>query len=167
MAAVAQPTENNRQRKIRSKKMSTRIDMTPMVDLAFLLLTFFMLTTTFNRLTTMAITMPEKMVADPPPINAEHALTLVLGDKNKVYWYMGVTKAPLAVTDFSYSGVRKLLMEKKSEIEKLYVFVKPSDQSRYQNMVDILDEIEITAIDRYSLVEITPEDTRLIKDSGL
>src|ERR1700755_1207826 len=78
--------------KVRSKKSSTKIDMTPMVDLAFLLLTFFMLTTTFNKPQTMEITMPEKPKPEDkqPLVNDQKVLTLMLGKDNKIYWYIGV-----------------------------------------------------------------------------
>jgi biopolymer transport protein ExbD len=100
--------------KIRAKKQSTHIDMTPMVDLAFLLLTFFMLTTTFGKPKTMEINMPVK----PPPgqeiINeVNNAITILLSDDDKIYWYYGELKpeTKLTLTDFSPSGVRKLFLD--------------------------------------------------------
>src|SRR4029079_35113 len=77
--------------KVRSKKASTRIDMTPMVDLAFLLLTFFVLTSTLNKPQTMEITMPEKPKdeTEVPKVNEKDVLTIVLGENDKVYWYTG------------------------------------------------------------------------------
>src|ERR1041385_6538655 len=80
--------------KVRSKKTSTRIDMTPMVDLAFLLLTFFILTTTLSKPQTMEITMPEKVKKgdEQPEVNEKKVLTLVLGPNDKVYWYVGITE---------------------------------------------------------------------------
>ena len=100
--------------KKRAKKQSTRVDMTPMVDLAFLLLTFFMLTTTFGKPKTMEINMPVK----PPPgqeiLNeVNNAITILLSDDNKIYWYYGELKpeTKLTLTDFSPSGVRKLFLD--------------------------------------------------------
>src|SRR5690348_17888292 len=95
--------------KVRSKKSSTKIDMTPMVDLAFLLLTFFMLTTTFNKPQTMEITMPDKPKKDDvvPEVNEKKVLTLVLGENDKVYWYKGITDPKLEVANFSADGIRK------------------------------------------------------------
>jgi biopolymer transport protein ExbD len=100
--------------KIRAKKQSTHIDMTPMVDLAFLLLTFFMLTTTFGKPKTMEINMPVK----PPPgqeiLNeVNNAITILLSDDDKIYWYYGELKpeTKLTLTDFSPSGVRKLFLD--------------------------------------------------------
>ncbi len=167
MAEITSTSADNKKGKVRSRKASTRIDMTPMVDLAFLLLTFFMLTTTFMKSYVMEITMPEKVnrPIDPPPINAKKVLTLILGEKNKVYWYTGETKPPLEVTDFSPTGVRKLLLNKNAAIKDLYVFIKPSPLSRYQNLIDILDEMDIASINRYAMVEITDEDNLLVDES--
>lgn len=164
MAEINTSSAQNKGGKIRSRKMSTRIDMTPMVDLAFLLLTFFMLTTTFMKSHVMEVNMPEKSNAIPPPINVKKVLTLVLGANDKVYWYMGYAEPPYMTTDFSPSGVRKLLIEKNTQIKGLYVFIKPSDKSRYQNIVDIFDELRIADVGHYSITETTEEDNKLIKE---
>jgi biopolymer transport protein ExbD len=155
--------------KVRSKKASTRIDMTPMVDLAFLLLTFFVMTTTLNKPQTMEITMPEEAKDEdkPPMVNEKRVLTLVLGDQDKVYWYVGITEPTIEVTDFSASGVRQVLLKENAAIKEMVVLIKPSEESRYKNMVDILDEMNITNIQRYALVEITDVDKELIKESNL
>lgn len=155
--------------KIRSKKTSTKIDMTPMVDLAFLLLTFFVMTTTLNKPQTMEITMPEKVKKEdnPPLVNEKKVLTLILGEKDKIYWYVGITDPKLEVADYSANGIRKLLIGKKAEIKDMVVLIKPSDESRYSNMVDIMDEMNISNIQRFALVDITPVDKELIKDSHL
>lgn len=169
MAEINQSGGGSKDSKVRSKKSSTKIDMTPMVDLAFLLLTFFMLTTTFNKPQTMEITMPEKAKEEdkPPMVNEKRVLTLVLGEQNKVYWYVGVTDPQVQLTDFSQDGVRKVLVEKNSSIKEMVVLIKPANASKYKNVVDILDEMAIANVMRYALVEITPEDERLVKDSRL
>ena len=134
--------------KVRTKKRSTRIDMTPMVDLAFLLLTFFILTTTFKGLHIMELTMPEK-VTDPsllPKKSADDILNLVLAKDDKIFWWIGLDP-PVNKTDYSGDGVRRLLLEKKANPE-LMVLIKAADEARYENMVDILDEMEITKIRR-------------------
>lgn len=155
--------------KVRSKKLSTRIDMTPMVDLAFLLLTFFVMTTTLNKPQTMEITMPEKQTEedDPTEINEKNVLTLVLGENDKVYWYIGITEPTVEVADFSATGIRKVLLEKKAELPKLVVLIKAMDESRYKNMVDILDEMNISSVLRYAMVDITPVDIEMVKESQL
>lgn len=168
MAEISQSGESGKKKdgKVRSKKSSTKIDMTPMVDLAFLLLTFFMLTTTFNKPQTMEVTMPDKPkeTDKPPEINEKRVLTLLLGDDDKVYWYVGITDPDVQVTDYSNHGVRKVLLEKNAEIKDMVVLIKPSDESRYKNVVDILDEMNITNIKRYAMVEITPVDRELISE---
>src|SRR6478609_5353503 len=127
--------------KVRSKKASTRIDMTPMVDL-----TFFVLTSTLNKPQTMEITMPEKPKDNEeiPEVNEKNVLTLVLGENDKVYWYMGTTDPEVTRTDFSDKGIRKVLFAKKAELPKLVVLIKAMDTAKYKNMVDIMDEINIT-----------------------
>ena len=101
-------------KKVRAKKSSTHIDMTPMVDLAFLLLTFFIMTTTFSKPKTMEINMPvKKELKDSMKIN--NAITALLSDKHKIFWYYGEFKpdeTQLQVTDFSPSGIRKILLDK-------------------------------------------------------
>jgi biopolymer transport protein ExbD len=151
--------------KVRAKKTSTRIDMTPMVDLAFLLLTFFVMTTTLNKPQTMEITMPEKAQKEDkvPEVNEKRVLTLILGSNDKVYWYMGITDPKLVLTDYSKEGIRKVLLSKKTEVAKLMILIKATNEARYKNVVDILDEMNITSIERYAMVDITSTDISLIK----
>lgn len=155
--------------KVRAKRSSTRIDMTPMVDLAFLLLTFFVMTTTLNKPQAMQITMPDKPKDgdEQPEVNERNVLTLVLGENDKVYWYMGITNPEVEVADFSATGIRKVLLAKKAEIPKLIVLIKSLDEARYKNMVDILDEMNISSVQRYALVDITDVDKELVKESQL
>ena len=153
--------------KVRAKKQSTKIDMTPMVDLAFLLLTFFILTTTFNKPKTMEVTMPDKVKdeAEQTKINENDILNLVLAENNKIYWWIGLTP-PATVTDFSKNGVRKLLLEQNAANPKLMVLIKPKDDSKYENMVDILDEMDITKTKRFAIVDYTPDDKTIIEGAA-
>lgn len=155
--------------KVRVKKSSTRIDMTPMVDLAFLLLTFFVMTTTLNKPQAMQINMPDKPKPEDeqPEVNERNVLTLVLGEDDKIYWYIGITDPKVEVTDFSATGIRKVLLEKKAENPKLIVLIKSLDEARYKNMVDIMDEMNISSVQRFALVEITDVDKDLVKESQL
>jgi biopolymer transport protein ExbD len=151
--------------KVRVKKSSTKIDMTPMVDLAFLLLTFFILTTTFNKPKTMEVNMPDKVIdeKEQTKINEKDILNLVLSENDKIYWYIGLTP-PVTQTNYSSSGVRKLLLEQNRANPKLMVLIKPEDKSRYENMVNILDEMDITKTKRYAIVEYTPDDKTIISE---
>ncbi len=169
MAEISNEGGGKKDGKVRSKKTSTKIDMTPMVDLAFLLLTFFVMTTTLNKPQTMEITMPEKPKAEdqPPVVNEKRVLTLVLGSDDKIYWYLGITDPKINVTNFSTTGVRSILLRENAQIKDMVVLIKPSDESRYKNVVDILDEMNISNIARYALVDITEVDKQLIKEAKL
>ena len=160
-------TSGGAQGKVRRVRASTHIDMTPMVDLAFLLLTFFMLTTSFIKRSALELNVPEKanIPASAPVIPDEKALTLVLGDQNKIYTYMGLPSAAMKVTDYSANGVRRLLQEKNASVKGLYVFVKPSSKSRYQNVVDILDEIVIADVKQYALLKPTAADVKFMREA--
>lgn len=149
--------------KVRVKKQSTKTDMTPMVDLAFLLLTFFLLTTTFNKPKTMEVIMPDKVKdeTEQTKINEKDILNLILSEDDKIYWYIGLTP-PVNETNYSSTGVRKILLEQTRANPKMMVLIKPEDDSRYENMVNILDEMDITSINRYAIVEYTEDDKTII-----
>jgi biopolymer transport protein ExbD len=169
MAEIVQQGGGNKDGKVRSKKTSTRIDMTPMVDLAFLLLTFFVMTTTLSKPQTMEITMPEKPNKEDklPELNERNVMTIILGNENKVYWYMGITKPELLLTDFSANGIRKVLLEKKAGNPKLMILIKAMNEARYSNVVDILDEMNISSVERYAMVDLSPFDVQLVRKSKL
>jgi biopolymer transport protein ExbD len=164
MAEINTDNQKTQGKKVRSKKLTTRIDMTPMVDLAFLLLTFFMLATTFIKPQVKELTLPEKTEDESiqPLINEKKVLSVILGDNDLVYWFIGITNPEVKQTDFSSEGIRSVLQEHNQQIEKMVVLIKPDNSSNYQNLVDILDELEISGVDRYALVNITPEDQALI-----
>jgi biopolymer transport protein ExbD len=149
----------------KGKKLSTRVDMTPVVDLAFLLLTFFMLATTFIKPQVMTLVLPEKDNTEnqnQPKVNEKNVLSIVLGADNKVYWYIGFTGAQVKETNYSDTGLRKILVDETKANEKLVVLIKPEDKSTYANLVNTLDELTITGTSRYALVTFDPEDKALI-----
>ncbi|MEI6884042.1 MAG: biopolymer transporter ExbD [Bacteroidota bacterium] len=125
MAEIIQE-EKGKKGKRRPKKHGTRIDMTPMVDLMCLLITFFMLTTAFSKAKVMVITMPEKdnqdQQKDQPQISAFRTLNIILSEGDKVYYYIGMAdpkKPPLPAlvkTDFSKDGIRKILLDKNRDL---------------------------------------------------
>ena len=104
--------------KARSKKLSTRVDFTPMVDLMFLLITFFMLATTFMKPQTMEIGMPSKDSPDKTPVKNSLAITVILGKENKLYYYAGgkskaTDKDPEVITtNYGATGIRQYLLER-------------------------------------------------------
>ena len=161
--------------KVRSKKQSTRIDLTAMVDLAFLLITFFIMTTTLAKPKAMDLTMPDKddKTKDQLPVKASSSLTLLLGSHDKFEWYLGEAgKSAPTVDNYGKDGLRKLLVEKSKEIQAatgkpMIVLIKPSDKSTYKNVVAVLDEINITAIQVYAIVDIFPAEIEILKRDGL
>jgi len=122
MSEVAQ--DNNKgKKKGKTKKMSTRVDFTPMVDLGFLLITFFMLATTLSKPQTMEIALPSKDKVeekDQSNIKASRAVTILLGKENKVYYYEGTRENDidpvLTETDFSPKGLRQFLIKRNYDI---------------------------------------------------
>lgn len=157
----------------RSNRLPTRVDMTPIVDLAFLLLTFFILTTTFIKPQIMELKWPEnKQDQIQPKVNEKKVLSIILGGDNKIYWYMGFTDPKVWETDYSMTGIRKILHEQNEKIDKMFVLVKPDNHSTYENLVNILDELKITHMERYALVDMAIEDHAIInkylgKEEGL
>lgn len=106
-----------------AKKVSTRIDFTPMVDLGFLLITFFMLTTTMIKPQTMEIAMPSKEKLpeeEQTKVKASRAITIILGKNNKVFYYEGTREndvdPTVQTTDFSSNGIRKFLIERNYDV---------------------------------------------------
>ena len=152
--------------------MSTRIDMTPMVDLGFLLLTFFVMTTTLAKPQTMEINMPvkPKNEEEQSPLKASNAMTILLGDQDKIFYYRGLNdgKNPvdLIQSDWSKNGIRKVVLEATRENPKLVVLIKPDETSTYKNVVDVLDEMTITSTKKYAIVEMDNADATLLTQKG-
>lgn len=170
MAEIDQSGGGKKGGKKRSKKASTKIDMTPMVDLGFLLITFFMLTTTLAKPVTMQLSMPDKTeTKETSPVKASETLT-VLPDENKVYYYQGKpgdATTVVQVTDYSDQGIRQVLFRLKKQIgQNFTIVIKATKGAKYKNMVDLLDECAITDNKRYALLEITPIDEEMLKKSG-
>lgn len=170
MAEIQEKADSGKGGKKRAKKMSVHLDMTPMVDLAFLLLTFFMLTTTFSKPQTMEINMPVKPENEEEqiPLKASNALTIVLGEDDKVFYYFGLgdpaDNPVVEETDYAASGIRKVLLSPKVKSNaKMTVMIKPMEGSRYKNVVDILDELKITDTKKFALVDITDNDKQLVQ----
>lgn len=170
----------NKGGKVRSKKQSTRVDLTAMVDLAFLLITFFMLTTTLAKPQAMDLAMPDKEKDDQQELTVadNRTMTILLGDNNRIEWYMGLVDKPLTppqVDNYGRNGIRKALVEYAKKViattgdpsKGLIVLIKPSAQSNYRNFVDILDEMKVSNIERYAIVEISQPDIALLKRDGL
>lgn len=168
----------------KGKKLSTRVDLTPMVDLGFLLITFFMFTTTLSKPKTMEINMPYKdeniTEEDETKIKESTALTVLLSQKHRVYYYEGMATDPTAppevnVTSFKQQkGIRDVIIEKQKKVadlkrsgalgekDKTTVLIKPDTNSTYEDLVNMLDEMAINDIRVYAIVDITDVDREFI-----
>lgn len=144
----------------KAKKASTRVDLTPMVDLGFLLITFFIFTTTMSQPTSMNLAMP-KDTDKPDEINKvkeSGSLTLMLGKGNVIYYYFGNDPATMQTT--GYKDVRKIILDKKkaTPADDLFIIIKPDKDASYKNAVDILDEMSINDVSRYAMVDPTADE---------
>ncbi|WP_234736702.1 ExbD/TolR family protein [Tellurirhabdus bombi] len=160
---------NHKGGKVRGKKMSTRVDMTPMVDLGFLLITFFILATTLNKPSSMTLNVPDKTEkVENEPIKASKVMTVFLGKNNEVHYIAGkaANEDPELKTVRFGQELRSAILDNKNRIgEQFVVVIKPTKESTYRNMVDILDEMAITKSKRYALVDVlTPDEEKLIAD---
>lgn len=180
----------------KAKKLSTRVDMTPMVDLAFLLITFFIFTASLNEPTTLNLNMPKDTdnKEEKTKTKQSGALTLILGKDNTIFYYEGELLPD--GSNFKSTNWAKLreevIIKKKREVEAQYqrdpnceaekqkvgkpislckqkdffILIKPTDEATYKNTVDMLDEMTINKVERYALLKIADTELDLVKASG-
>lgn len=176
----------------KAKKLSTRVDMTPMVDLGFLLITFFIFTTTMSSPTALDLYMPKDTDKEEEQNKAKEsgALTVMLGKGDQVYYYEGQLLPDASnFKQTTFKGIRDVIIKKKKDViaahqheEKckeiwaknggdqkscldldLVVVIKPNDDATYKNTVDILDEMTINEIKRFAMVDLFPDEKLLIQ----
>jgi len=206
MAEIIQE-EKGKGGKKKPKKGDAHVDMTPMVDLMSLLITFFMLTAAFSKPKVMEIVLPEKIkkdeIVEPPKIAESRTLNIILGPQDKVYWYPGKADPAVTVlqeTDFSATGIRQILLDRNralfrkiddfeqkvirgeidikqdsvaSAIKQLkkdddtgpIVLIKAYKTSKYKNFVDIIDEMSIVGIARYTFTDISWIEENLVNSA--
>lgn len=134
-----------------------RIDMTPMVDLGFLLISFFIFTTTLSAYSGFALYMP----ADGPPtkLGQSTALTFIIGADDKLCWYEGDFKtAQYKVQNTTYnvaSGAGAIIRQKQKTLvpkqKELMLLIKPTDEASYKNLLALLDEVLINNVKKYAI----------------
>lgn len=140
-------------KKKKAKRVAIRIDMTPLVDVAFLLLTFFMLTSVFSRPQTMELNLPpEKDVK--VEVAESNLLTLKVMEDGNIWWSKG-SEPPTKIT---FSGLRPLLLEQNRSNPKLITLVKIDREGKYTQMVDVMDELNLANVTRFSLAPMTEKD---------
>ena len=166
MAEVQVKDNSGKGGKVRSKKQVPHVDLTPMVDLAFLLITFFMLVTTFNKPNVMDLGLPAKPDPTKPPpkqteIDLSNSISLIIGKDNRIFYHQldqaGLNDQTLQETSFDRDGITKVIEQAKARAKDKTLFtviIKPTDDAVYKNFVDMLDEMAITKNERYGITDV-------------
>lgn len=176
MAAINTAVNEGRKAGVRrQQKRIPRIDMTPMVDLGFLLICFFVITTELSKPVVTKLNVPTGDSPDMPVGNSD-ALTVILTANNKAWYYHGnwkeaVVNNAVLQTDFSSQGLREVIIAKKKKLETsgskegkdgLMLIVKSTEYASYKNIVDILDEVMINDVKKYAIAKLEPEEVAWI-----
>ncbi|KPH12298.1 biopolymer transporter ExbD [Chryseobacterium sp. ERMR1:04] len=164
---IAQEKQGGKQ-----KKKLIRVDMTPMVDLGFLLITFFMFTTNFTKPNVMDLGLPAK---SPTPttnvVDVKNQVTFILGKDNRVFYHQqdkqDLNTGNLKETDFSGVKISKIISEAYQNApakENFTIIIEPTDKANYKNFVDILDNIAISKKERYGVTDIKPWEKKVYEE---
>ncbi len=175
-------------RRSNSDPPKAQVDLTPMVDLAFLLITFFMLSTALVKPSVMPLVMPETDQPKLPDFRKEsQVLTLLLAGNNQVFYYEGITEPRLDSTGYAAEGLRRVILNKKKRVDaqwppserpdpkqpgllksvsKLTVLIKPTREASYKNVVDALDEMNICNVAYYVLMDISEQELAFLQNPG-
>jgi biopolymer transport protein ExbD len=157
----------------KGKKLSTRVDLTPMVDLGFLLVTFFVFTTTMQQSTAMKMNEPkDDKPEEQKKVKNSGAMTILLGRANQIYYYYGQLDPAKLSEQFkssSFKDIRGLIVEKKktTPLDDLMYIIKSDSSSTFKNAIDILDEMSISAVPpgHYAEVDMSPAEALMIKET--
>ncbi len=166
----------------KGKKLSTRVDLTLMVDLGFLLITFFIFTTTMSQPTALKLFLPDDKVTEEDQNKAKESgvLTILMGADNHIYYYEGQLKPDgsnfLSASFNGENSIRDVILKKKADVRSrsrdaenpykdFVVVIKPSVDCNYKNVIDILDEMAINVVKKYALVDISDGEAQLVKIS--
>jgi biopolymer transport protein ExbD len=145
-------------------KREVNVDMNPMVDLAFLLLTFFMLATTFSKPQAMEILVPAKAKdtaeVKETPVKESKTMSLILRE-NEIVWYRGITEPETFEIDYQESELLKILADANSNTTELVVLIKPLSSNEYEDLVLVLDVLSYSGVERYSLIEPSEFDLKM------
>lgn len=139
------------------RRVRIRIDMTPMVDVAFLLLIFFMVTTVFRK--------PQAMEVNLPPQDAKvqvpesNVMMLYVRADQKLYYEMGKG----AVTPTSKPELINVFRENAQRNPELIILAKVDRTAPYSMMVDVMDALALAEMKRFSLVPLTPDDAKVVE----
>ena len=161
-------SSSKNEKKFLSKKL-IRVDMTPMVDLGFLLITFFMFTTNFTKPNVVDLGLPAG--EGGTEINYKNQLTFILGKNDRIFYYQKEANnlSEKDVKEVSFQGMElaKLIKYYKNSAvapENFTIIIKPTDDANYKNFVDILDEMALTKNERYGISDLKPLEKTIYKE---
>jgi|SRR6185312_1267133 len=147
----------------RSKKLSTKVDLTPMVDLGFLLITFFIFTTAMSSPMAMKIILPKDVPDKDRQLQPESAvLTLMPAAGNQLFYYEG--SDPSKIESVPFNKIREVIRNKqiRTNNSNFMIILKPTSEASYKNTVDMLDEMAINQVRKYAMVDISPAEYQLV-----
>jgi biopolymer transport protein ExbD len=161
----------------RMKKANLKIDMTPMVDLGFLLISFFIFTTEISKPVVTNLYMPKN--GDPTPIPESKSLSVLLSDNDHVFYYTGDMNQAIKnnqVFQTSYgelNGIGSVIRQKQNDLKKrkidkrdMIILIKPGINSSYRNVINALDEMLINGVTRYVIVDLEEEEKSYIEHAN-
>lgn len=180
MADINSAANNSFQRRRvgvkRMTKHHLKIDMTPMVDLGFLLISFFVITTELSRPKALNLYMPAD--GESTPSAASKTITLLVGANDHLFYYYGEENDagiinPIIPAEWNEkTGIGKVISEKQLQLEargvnrnELTVIIKPGKEATYKNTVDLLDEMLIHQVKRYAVVKVTPKEQLFLENN--
>jgi len=155
----------------RMKKLNLVIDMTPMVDLGFLLIAFFIITTQISQPASAKLYMPHDGAVTPIP--ESRSLTILIGSTTKLFYYSGteeeaIKQKKIYQTSYAENAIGNVIRQKQISLsaakDSMIVLIKASKNAAYKNLIDILDEMIINNVKRYSIVDISKDEETFLGD---
>jgi biopolymer transport protein ExbD len=150
----------------KSKKTVIRMDMTPLVDLGFLLVTFFILTSAYTKPQAMKLQMPQKQANQATMhLFASGAITVFLGKDNRILYRKGLSHK---LQESSFDSIGTLLAEQKRQHpDKYFVVIKATRQAKYKNLVDVLDELTVRNILKFSIDDLNAQEKAMLRSKNV
>ncbi|MFN4123683.1 MAG: ExbD/TolR family protein [Flavobacteriales bacterium] len=163
------PLRDNRRKRDLGQK-AVFMDMNAMVDLAFLLLTIFMLTTIMIKTKAIELVMPLNEESAPTEIQAikeSRAMTIIPLSEGRLFFYHGLGHNEVKLSAYGKNGIKAALIENKNKVIDAVVIIKPHPESTFENLVDLIEVINITRIDRYAISNFTEQDQQLLQQINI
>jgi len=151
--------QKGKKKRHKKRRLGVRIDMTPMVDVAFLLLIFFMVTTVFRTPQALEINLPPKDVQIP--IAQNHILFIKVLAGDRMFWNMGDDKSKPA--GLTMAQLPPVIKSHHTADDKLVVVIKVDKEAAFHNMVDIIDELDLAKMSRFSMAPMTDDEKKEIE----